>query len=57
LNTAPTLNGDVNIGGNVNIGQGTYKYISINGGNSNGYFYSSFPRFGDCVHIGHQGID
>jgi hypothetical protein len=54
LNTAPTLNGDVNIGGNVNIGQGTYKYISINGGNSNGYFYSSFPRFGDCVHIGHN---
>jgi hypothetical protein len=45
-----TLAADVAIAG----GPDTYHNLSLNGGNSTGYLYGSFPALGDGVHLGYN---
>ncbi len=44
------LAGDVAIEGGAN----TYHHLGLNGGNSTGYLYGSYPYFGDGVHLGYN---
>ena len=54
LGTVPsggaTLAGDLQIG----TGAGDYRHLTLGGGNSSGFLYGSFPKFGDGIHIGYN---
>lgn len=51
-NKVLSVNGD----GSVRLGSssGDYRRFIIGGGNSDGFFYGSYPRFGDGVHFGYN---
>src|SRR6266513_2222087 len=54
LGTVPsgggTLAGDLQIGTSA----GDYRHVQLGGGNSTGFLYGSFPKFGDGIHIGYN---
>lgn len=56
LNTAAgrvltaTAAGDLDFGASI----ADYHHLSIGGGNSYGFIYGSYPRFGDGIHIGYN---
>src|SRR5260221_5170448 len=33
---------------------GDYRHFRIGGGNSDGFLYGSYPRFGDGIHMGYN---
>jgi hypothetical protein len=45
-----TVDGDMEIGDN----SGDYHHLRIGGGNSDGFLYGSFARFGDGIHMGYN---
>lgn len=45
-----TVDGDMEIGAN----SGDYHHMRIGGGNSDGFLYGSFARFGDGIHLGYN---
>jgi len=54
-----TLGGRVltaNADGSVRLGtaSGDYRRLTVGGGNSDGFLYGSFPRYGDGVHLGYN---
>jgi hypothetical protein len=63
-NTNPSLVGigtftpheKLTIEGSAEIGthHGDYQHLRIGGGNSSGFIYGSFPRFGDGIHFGYN---
>jgi hypothetical protein len=44
------LDGNIQIG----LGGGDYQHVRLGGGNSDGFLYGSFPRFGDAIHLGYN---
>jgi hypothetical protein len=50
------IGGDVNIGGSIKMGQfnTTYRQFSLGGGNSYGYLYGCYNKYGDAIHIGYN---
>jgi hypothetical protein len=44
------LDGNFQIG----IGAGDYRRLTLGGGNSSGFLYGSFPRWGDGIHLGYN---
>ena len=44
------------VAGNIELGtsSGDYRQMRIGGGNSDGFIYGSFPRFGDGIHMGYN---
>jgi len=48
--TGINLAGDVAIAGGAN----PYHHLSLNGGNSTGYLYGSYPALGDGIHLGYN---
>src|SRR5690606_13623799 len=42
--------------GNLSLGTGSgdYRHMRIGGGNSDGFLYGSYPRFGDGIHMGYN---
>ncbi len=44
------------VAGSIALGTGpaNYQHISLGGGNSYGFLYGSFPKFGDGIHIGYN---
>ena len=48
--------GGINLAGDVSIARGTnaYHHLSLNGGNSTGYLYGSYPALGDGIHLGYN---
>lgn len=51
---APTRR--LSVEGDMEVGVGTadYHHLRIGGGNSDGFLYGSFPKFGDGIHIGYN---
>src|SRR5207245_9659947 len=47
---AATVRGDVTVG----TGSGDYRKLIMGGGNSFGYLYGSYPRYGDGIHLGYN---
>lgn len=45
-----SVSGDMELG----ISSSEYHFLRVGGGNSDGYLYGSFPRFGDGIHIGYN---
>jgi len=45
-----TIAGDAEIG----TSSGDYHHLRIGGGNSDGFLYGSYPRFGDGIHLGYN---
>jgi len=45
-----TVRGDVTVG----AGGNNYHKVTLNGGNSLGFLYGSFPRWGDGIHLGYN---
>ena len=45
-----TVAGDMELG----TSSGDYRHMRIGGGNSDGFLYGSFPRFGDGIHMGYN---
>jgi hypothetical protein len=50
------IGGAVNIGGSIKMGQfnTTYRQFSLGGGNSYGYLYGCYAKYGDAIHIGYN---
>jgi len=44
------------IGGSMEVGTGAgdYQHVRIGGGNSSGYLYGSYPKYGDGIHLGYN---
>ena len=47
---AATVRGDVTVG----TGSGDYRKLIMGSGNSFGYLYGSYPRYGDGIHLGYN---
>src|SRR5438309_2845027 len=47
---AATVRGDVTVG----TGSSDYRKLIMGGGNSFGYLYGSYPRYGDGIHLGYN---
>lgn len=45
-----TIAGDAELG----AGHGDYRHFRIGGGNSSGFLYGSFPKYGDGIHMGYN---
>ena len=47
--------GGIQLAGDVSLSGGAaYQHMSLGGGNSTGYFYGSYPKWGDGVHLGYN---
>lgn len=46
--------GGIRLAGNVQLAEDTYRYLSLSGGNSIGYLYGSYPKYGDGIHLGYN---
>jgi hypothetical protein len=44
------ITGDLQIG----AGGGDYRHVELGGGNSSGFLYGSYPRWGDGIHFGYN---
>ncbi len=50
LNSAlTTFAGDLSLNGGA-----TYHHLEMSGGNSTGYLYASYPKYGDGIHLGYN---
>src|SRR5262249_29364143 len=47
-----TVGGDAELG----IGYSQYHHLRIGGGNSNGFLYTSYPAYGDGIHLGYNSL-
>jgi hypothetical protein len=59
FNNGNPSNGELNVAaatirGDLSIGGGQYRKLLMGGGNSTGFLYGSFPRFGDGIHLGYN---
>lgn len=45
---------NIRVRGNLDIGSGNYRRLSMGGGNSTGFLYGSYPMFGDGIHLGYN---
>ncbi len=45
-----TVAGSMEVGTNA----GDYRHVRIGGGNSSGFVYGSYPRYGDGIHLGYN---
>jgi hypothetical protein len=54
LGTVPS--GGAVLGGNLQIGNSSsdYRFMQLGGGNSSGFIYGSYPRWGDGIHLGYN---
>jgi hypothetical protein len=55
--TTGTINvNGANVRGDLFLGNGgaDYRKMALGGGNSTGYFYGSYPRFGDGIHLSYN---
>jgi len=48
-----SVNGGATIAGNMALGPG-YRFLRMDGGNSAGFLYGSYHRFGDGIHLGYN---
>jgi Chaperone of endosialidase len=46
--------GGIRLAGDVQIDNSAYHYLSLDGGNSLGFLYGSYPAFGDGIHLGYN---
>src|SRR6185312_10569758 len=46
--------GGIRFAGDVDFDNSTYHHVSLTGGNSTGYLYGSYPKWGDGVHLGYN---
>jgi hypothetical protein len=55
--TAPSaklgVNGGMSVNGDIYMGPG-YRNFALSGGNSNGYLYGAFGKYGDGIHLGYN---
>lgn len=46
--------GGIRLAGDIQIDSSAYHYLSLDGGNSLGFVYGSYPAFGDGIHLGYN---
>ncbi|HTK81414.1 MAG TPA: tail fiber domain-containing protein [Bacteroidota bacterium] len=53
---APVANEALTVGGSMEIGTNSadYQHLRIGGGNSSGYLYGSYARYGDGIHMAYN---
>ena len=56
INGSIAGNGRITIAGSMEVGtaSGDYQHIRIGGGNSSGYIYGAFNKYGDGIHMGYN---